>query len=132
MNHDMNMKAQVKRLLMHNQENFSTSPDLALFDVEESDFDSTRPLPIKQIKDIYGVRAQINQRKGSPILGFEELLGSLEVSDEECICVHSLTKSNHQLCVVFTDASLKKVFGVLTWPTSKLHTETETLAASAA
>ena len=127
----MSVKTQIKKLLSRQQDSSLLSAYLALSDDEGAAFDTTRPIPTKELIDIYRVRASLNQRRGSPIAGFDELLEGLEAFGNEQVRIHGLSKPD-QMFVIFTDASVEELIGVLTKPAIKTRPELEALAAAVA
>lgn len=93
---------------------------------------STRPVPIKEVKDIYRSRARRNAQRGNPISGFDGLMANLDVWPYESVVVTSLP-APYGAFVVFTDADITHLAGILE-PSKRTAREAQeapaTLAAS--
>lgn len=109
-----NMGQQLQTLLQSTARPLTRHSLLALGDVG-TDVYVTGPLPLQQIKHIYGVRASINERNGSPIEGFDDLLAGLGALSDEGVTLHSI-ETPCQIYKVFMDAACTMLAGVLRIP----------------
>jgi len=82
----------------------SGSPGLMSFD-----------LPLKNTRDIYYRRAELNADRGHPIKGFEELVENLKKETELKIGIHSVDVGPREF-MLFTTPDLSRLIGKLVFP----------------
>ena len=94
----------------------SGSPSLSSFD-----------LPIKNTRDIYYRRAELNTDHGGPIKGFDDLVLNLQSESEPTVGIQSVTVGADQF-VLFTTPDVSRLIGILVFPT-RVYPFTEEVAA---
>lgn len=73
---------------------------------------STAPVPLEEIRDIYTVRAKIDEKRGSRVIGYKELIPKLCSERSEAVTVHVIETSK-QNYLVFTTPSMTRLIGIL-------------------
>ncbi|MGI4790739.1 MAG: hypothetical protein ACRYFS_18060 [Janthinobacterium lividum] len=116
----MKSSQEIERLLSCSVQQGMLEPEwiASLADAVE-EHETTRAIPLQQLRGIYRVRAKINKNNGSPITGFDELLRQMDAMDDEPICISSFLTSAGRF-IAFTDATASKLVGILFTPTDKI------------
>ena len=114
----MNVKHQL-RYLLQTAGGEASRQCLAALDDDARSYRESQPLPADQIRSVYGVRAEINIRNGSPIAGFDGLIAGLSACQAE-VMLHSIGTPPEELFLVFTDVTLAHIFGILHIPPKPL------------
>jgi hypothetical protein len=100
--------------------------------LQDKDFKSTLPvelstvlystkvvdlvIPISRLREIYRARAKLNERNGSPIKGFEVLLGNLNTTAAKEGLVNEMSDKEGTVYVIFSDPECKELIGILKLP----------------
>lgn len=116
----MKPSEQLERLLSHSTQYGMLEPAwIASLAEAVEEHETTRAIPLQQLRAIYRVRAKINKNNGDPIAGFDELLRQMDAMDDEPICISSFLTPAGRF-IAFTDATASKLVGILFTPTDKI------------
>lgn len=85
---------------------------LALKNETESNYFSTRPIPVHEIEYIAKKRARLAEKRKYNIYGFNELLSELGRIQSFNVIVHSFEDKEYYFDV-FTDSEVKTLLGVI-------------------
>ncbi len=77
-----------------------------------ANYESTGPVPIGEIRDIYLRRARLNEKRNGPVEGFDELVPELEAATEDSVVVHGF-EAGREAFTIFTNASVTRLIGLL-------------------
>lgn len=78
----------------------------------------SRSIPIKEVIDIYSVRAEINAERGGDIKGYDRFLSNLNSTSVSHIMIYEL-EFVLDTFIIFTDEEIENMFGVLYIPKKK-------------
>ena len=77
--------------------------------------EQTRPIAIREVRDIFRSRARRNESLGGPIQGFPELMEGLEAFTADAVVIYSVHSETGSY-KIFADESLSQLAGVLKFP----------------
>lgn len=72
-------------------------------------------LPLKNTRDIYYRRAELNAAHGHPIEGFDDLVNDLAAEKEPTIGIQGVTVGSRKF-LLFTTPDLSRLIGILLFP----------------
>ncbi len=78
-------------------------------------FTESSPIALREIKNIYRLRAKRNENMGEPIQGFQELICGLDAFSADAVVIYSAEFASGSY-KVFADAARTEMAGVLKWP----------------
>ncbi len=78
-------------------------------------FTESRPIALREVKDIYRFRAGRNANMGEPIKGFKELIEGLDTFTDDAVVIYSIESAAGPY-KIFANAARTMFAGVLKFP----------------
>ena len=78
-------------------------------------FTMSRPVALREVKDIFHFRARHNEKIGEPIKGFPELIAGLDAFSSDMVVLYSVVFEEDSY-KIFADADGKEIAGILKFP----------------
>jgi hypothetical protein len=109
------------KALIVNSFGSSENPWISKSDAEEVIFDVAdgRGILLSQIQNIYSSRGRRNEKRGSPIDGFECLLKNLDITQAKEVLIHGMVDFHGRNYRIFTDLEINELIGLLRFSNKK-------------